>query len=64
MFRSRCVFLALVFCLGAARAFAQGNPTGTIAGHVTDPDNLPLPGVSVTVASEALQGTQIGRAHV
>ena len=37
-------------------AFAQGNPTGTIFGQVTDPEGLPVPGVSVTAASPALQG--------
>src|SRR6266850_6286343 len=36
--------------------FAQGNPTGAIRGEVRDPDGLPLPGVSVTAASSALQG--------
>jgi outer membrane receptor for ferrienterochelin and colicin len=46
----------LAIVLVAATAFAQGNPTGTISGHVTDPDNLPLPGVTITLASPALQG--------
>jgi outer membrane receptor for ferrienterochelin and colicin len=40
----------------AATAWAQGNPTGVIRGAVTDPDGLPIPGVTVTVASAALQG--------
>ena len=42
----------------AALAAAQGNPTGTIRGTVHDPDGLALPGVTVTVASPALQGTR------
>jgi hypothetical protein len=50
------MFAALA--LTAATAFAQGNPTGTISGQVTDPDNLALPGVTVTVASPVLQGVR------
>ncbi|HEY3383071.1 MAG TPA: TonB-dependent receptor [Vicinamibacterales bacterium] len=42
----------------AAGAWAQGNPTGAIRGAVTDPDGLALPGVTVTVASPALQGAR------
>ena len=37
---------------------AQGNPTGTISGRVTDPESLPVPGVLVTVASPVLQGVR------
>lgn len=44
------------FAVSAASVSAQGNPTGTIFGHVTDPDSLALPGVTVTVASPVLQG--------
>src|SRR4051812_39442496 len=44
--------------LAALPLAAQGNPTGTIRGHVTDPGALPLPGVTVTVASATLQGTR------
>jgi hypothetical protein len=42
----------------APDASAQGNPTGTISGHVVDPDGLPVPGATVTVASPALQGVR------
>jgi hypothetical protein len=42
----------------ASPAFAQGNPTGTISGRVTDPDNLALPGVTVTAAAPVLQGVR------
>ena len=42
MLRSRTVILALMFVVVATAAFAQGNPTGTITGRVTDPDNLAL----------------------
>ena len=37
---------------------AQGNPTGTISGRVTDPQGLPVPGTLVTVVSPALQGVR------
>src|SRR5262245_60500091 len=47
------VAVILAIATGAA---AQGNPTGTISGHVVDPDGLAVPGVTVTVASTGLQG--------
>ena len=47
---------ALALTVVATGAFAQGNPTGTISGQVTDPDDLALPGVSITVSSPVLQG--------
>lgn len=54
---SRVWVLWLAFVvLANSGAFAQGNPTGTISGQITDPDNLPLPGVTVTAASPGLQG--------
>ena len=58
MLRSRVWLLMLAILVAATSAFAQGNPTGTISGHVTDPDNLALPGVTVTVASPGLQGVR------
>jgi outer membrane receptor for ferrienterochelin and colicin len=58
MWRSRNWILTLAFVALASASFAQGNPTGTIAGRVADPDNLALPGVTVTVASPVLQGTR------
>jgi outer membrane receptor for ferrienterochelin and colicin len=58
MWRSRNWILALAFVALASTAFAQGNPTGTISGRVTDPDNLVLPGVTVTAASPMLQGVR------
>jgi outer membrane receptor protein involved in Fe transport len=51
--------LAVVFMaiLGiAASASAQGLQTGTLSGIVKDPQDLPLPGATVTVTSSALQG--------
>jgi len=50
------VIAMIVVGAGPAPAFAQGNPTGAIRGEVRDPDGLPLPGVTVTAASSALQG--------
>ena len=53
---TRNLLWALAFTVVATGAFAQGNPTGTISGQVTDPDSLALPGVSITVSSPVLQG--------
>jgi outer membrane receptor for ferrienterochelin and colicin len=47
--------LALVLA-GVADTFAQGIQTGTIRGTITDQQELPVPGVSVTISSPALQG--------
>lgn len=49
--------LALAF-LAALPALAQGLPTGTLTGRVTDGDGAVLPGVTVTASSPALQGTR------
>ncbi|HEY3383131.1 MAG TPA: TonB-dependent receptor [Vicinamibacterales bacterium] len=58
MWRSRTWILVLTFMALAGTVCAQGNPTGTISGHVVDPDSLALPGVTVTVASPVLQGVR------
>src|SRR3977135_880126 len=51
------IVLSFALLAGAAPgALAQGNPTGTISGHVSDPDGLAVPGATVTVASPVLQG--------
>src|SRR5688572_8353513 len=47
--------LGLVLCASIATA-SQGVQTGTVRGTVTDAQNLPLPGVTVTVSSPSLQG--------
>lgn len=53
------VGLVLACVLGLATgAQAQGVQTGTLTGSVKDKDGLVLPGVTVTVQSPALQGTQ------
>ena len=50
-----------VFCalIAAVPAFSQGNPTGTISGHIVDASGGALPGVTVTAASPALQGVHV-----
>ena len=58
MWRSRSWILALAFMTVTSAVFAQGNPTGTITGKVMDPDNLMLPGVTVTAESPVLQGAR------
>jgi hypothetical protein len=51
------LLLAAVLVLGTgANSAAQGVQTGTIRGTVKDPQDLPVPGVTVTVTSPALQG--------
>ena len=56
MSRTRSILLVLLLFVYAGTALAQGNPTGTLTGRVTDPDDLALPGVTVTVKSAILQG--------
>ena len=41
---------------GAASLIAQGVQTGTVRGTIADPQGAPLPGVTVTITSPALQG--------
>src|SRR6266566_5567105 len=57
--RLRVVFAIILACvpLSAADA-AQGNPTGTISGHVVDEAGLSVPGATVTASSAALQGVR------
>src|SRR5262249_12692602 len=54
--RSRVMWLLAVACVaGRIEAFAQGNPTGTISGRITDQQGGVLPGVTVTATSPQLQ---------
>ena len=50
--------LAIVFAVlcAAAPAMAQGQQSGTLGGRLSTSDSLGLPGATVTVTSEALQG--------
>jgi hypothetical protein len=52
------VLLAILLGSFAADGSAQGVQTGSIRGTVTDQQNLPVPGVTVTIQSPALQGVR------
>src|SRR3989449_6804683 len=53
------LLLAFALILGTvAGGAAQGSPTGTISGHVADPDGSAVPGATVPAASPALQGVR------
>src|ERR1700737_2677140 len=53
------LLLALALTAGIAKgSAAQGNPTGTVSGHVVDPDGLAVPGATVTARSPVLQGVR------
>jgi Carboxypeptidase regulatory-like domain len=54
----RFLLASMMIVAAAAAASGQGLPTGTLSGHVVDAAGLPVPGVTVTVASPALQGTR------
>ena len=57
--RSGPILPAIVCALLAAGpAFSQGNPTGTISGHIIDASGSVLLGVTVTAGSPALQGAR------
>lgn len=58
MTRSRLWCSAATLILMASGVFAQGNPTGTISGRVTDPGSLSLPGVAISATSPVLQGAR------
>src|SRR5438046_3190349 len=58
MSASRAYCLALALLVLAIPSFPQGNPTGTISGHVTDPGGLSMPGVRITASSPVLQGVR------
>jgi outer membrane receptor protein involved in Fe transport len=55
--RLSAFYLTMLLCI-AIDAFAQGVQTGTIRGVVEDAQDLPVPGVTVTVTSPALQGAR------
>ncbi len=58
MRRSISVLVAAMAVSGVASVFAQGQQYGTLSGRVASADRLALPGVTVTVSSDALQGTR------
>lgn len=49
----------LAVLLAAAGAAAQETTTGSIAGRITDPQGLPLPGVTVTITSPQGERTYV-----
>jgi hypothetical protein len=55
MLKKRLVILAAVLVLGTS-LFPQSRETGAIRGVVTDEQNAPLPGVSVTLSGTKLMG--------
>jgi outer membrane receptor for ferrienterochelin and colicin len=54
----RCIITLAVSLLTAGAALAQST-TGTISGRVVDQQGLAMPGVSVTVESDSLQGVRM-----
>ena len=55
MRRIVCFAIGIV-CLSAASAFAQGQQYGSLSGRVSSQESVSLPGVTVTVTSDAMQG--------
>ncbi|MEP6915901.1 MAG: TonB-dependent receptor [Acidobacteriota bacterium] len=55
-FRRTSLVVAALACVAATPAFAQGQQSGALGGRVSSSDRQPLPGVTVTVSSDALQG--------
>ena len=51
-------FVVAILLVTSIPSFAQGRQTGTVRGTVTDSQGLVLPGVAVTVRSDALLGTR------
>ena len=65
MIRNRLWLVLLAVPLLVANVVAaQGLPTGTLAGRVSESEGLALPGVTVTVKSPALQGTRTAVTNV
>jgi hypothetical protein len=52
-----CLSLTLALSVGT-QAWAQGRQTGTLRGSAHDASDAVLPGVTVTVASQSMQGTR------
>jgi outer membrane receptor for ferrienterochelin and colicin len=51
--------LTLIVIVSFVTGASAQSTTGTISGRVTDPQSLPLPGVTVTAESAALQGNRV-----
>src|ERR671912_431568 len=50
--------LTIILSSFATDSYAQGIQTGSLRGTVTDQQSLPVPGVTVTIQSPALQGVR------
>jgi hypothetical protein len=64
---SRYVHLSIVpalICLAPAASLAQGQQSGVLSGRVSSADRLPLPGVTVTATSTALQGQRVATTDI
>jgi hypothetical protein len=56
--RRRVFAMLLAAFFAAAPAMAQGQQSGTLGGRLSSSDSLALPGVTVTVSSDSLQGAR------
>jgi len=63
MRRIVCFAIAIV-SLSAASVFAQGQQYGSVSGRIASQGNAPLPGVTVTATSDALQGSRTATTDV
>jgi hypothetical protein len=63
MKRTVCFSIASV-CVIAASAFGQGQQYGSVSGRVSSHGNMPLPGVTVTAISEAMQNVRTATTDV
>src|SRR6266545_2692646 len=57
--KSRLLIFTTALCLAATGVLAQGTQTGTLSGTVKSGQGDPLPGVTVTISSPALQGQRV-----
>jgi carboxypeptidase family protein len=56
--------VAALICAAPAVSVAQGQQSGVLSGRLTSADRRPLPGVTVTVTSAALQGQRVATTDV
>jgi hypothetical protein len=56
--RRRVFAMLLAAFFAATPAMAQGQQSGTLGGRLSSSDSLALPGVTVTVSSDSLQGAR------
>ena len=64
---SRFVHLSIVpvlICAAPSASLAQGQQSGVLSGRVSSADRLPLPGVTVTATSTALQGQRVATTDI